>query len=1021
MNKFTLEQQRAIDEEGTNIIVSAGAGSGKTAVLTQRVIRKIKDGVDINKLLVLTFTKAAAHEMKERIRVSLTKENLTEALEYLESSYITTFDSYALSVVKKYFYLLNISKNVSIMDSSIVKVYKTKIIDKIFEKRYELDSFKNLMNLYTVKDDTNIKKLIISISDKMDLLVSKEDYQKNYIKNYYSEKEIDKTIKLYETEILDRFSSFKNEFDNLKSITEEKYSSSLSNTYDLVLEDESYENLKVINTLKFPPLPKNSSDEVKESKAKCVLLLKEIDNFTRFESLTEIKNLILSTKDYSKEIIEIIKLIDIEVNDFKRKFDRYEFNDIALLAIKVVKENPDIRKELQDNYNEIMIDEYQDTSDLQEEFINLISKNNVYVVGDVKQSIYRFRSANPYLFRNKYDSYEKKSNGKKIDLLKNFRSRKEVIEDINKIFNRIMTFSLGDAAYEENHNMIFGNEDYEKNLKTDNNLEIFTYEDKESDELKEEIEAFFVANDIKNKIKSNYQIYDKETKILRNATYEDFTILMDRSGNFNLYKKIFEYLNLPLSVKKEEVLTEENELLVIKNIINLLLKIKEKKYNKEFRYYMTSILRSFIYKESDEYIFSLFKNNSFYDSSLFEKLNTISKNLEEVTSYELIQIIYKEFQIYQKVLGLVDVEASLIKLDYILELAHSLGDYGYTLNDFVQYLNQMLESKIEIKYNTNDNLNNSIKLMSIHKSKGLEFPVCYYTGLYKLFTKQELKDMFLFDETFGIILPFITDVYNDNIIKDLLKIKNNKEDISEKIRLLYVSLTRAREKMIIVMPSSEVEENNSNIVSDDVKIKYNSFMSMINSIKSSLTSNIKEIDLKDLNISKDYNIVNSSKTLNKIKKTDKLIEKYTNDIEYSEVLNKRFSKESSKLITLEERETMDYGTKAHYILETTDFSNPDNEYARFLIKEIPDLTNATIYKEYEFMYRDSKTQRHGIIDLLIEYENEIYIIDYKLNNIEDKNYINQLNGYKDYIKTINDKKISIYLYSIILKTLKKIE
>ncbi|NCC71194.1 DEAD/DEAH box helicase, partial [bacterium] len=154
MPKFTKEQTDAINKEGTNIIVSAGAGSGKTAVLTERVIRKIKDGVDINKLLVLTFTKDAAHEMKDRIRTSLKKQGLKEALDYLDSAYITTFDSYALSIVKKYAYVLNLDKNITIIDSSIINVYKNEIIDEIFETKYTEEKFKKFIDLYTVKDDT---------------------------------------------------------------------------------------------------------------------------------------------------------------------------------------------------------------------------------------------------------------------------------------------------------------------------------------------------------------------------------------------------------------------------------------------------------------------------------------------------------------------------------------------------------------------------------------------------------------------------------------------------------------------------------------------------------------------------------------------------------------------------------------------------------------------------------------------------------------------------------------------------
>ena len=206
---WTNEQLDAINRDNSNIIVSAGAGSGKTAVLTERVIRKLKGGVDVDRLLVLTFTNEAANEMKSRIRDAIIKNGMDEQLGLLDSSYITTFDSYALSIVKKYHYLLNVSNNVSIVDSNIILIYKYKVIDMIFEDMYGNELFNKMVDDFCLKDDKNLKQYILMLSDKLDLLIDKEKYMNEYLDNYYSDKYID--------EVIDLFSSAKEEIYDWRS------------------------------------------------------------------------------------------------------------------------------------------------------------------------------------------------------------------------------------------------------------------------------------------------------------------------------------------------------------------------------------------------------------------------------------------------------------------------------------------------------------------------------------------------------------------------------------------------------------------------------------------------------------------------------------------------------------------------------------------------------------------------------------------------------------------------------------
>ena len=264
-------------------------------------------------------------------------------------------------------------------------------------------------------------------------------------------------------------------------------------------------------------------------------------------------------------IIETVQEYLERLHKFKRNNNIYDFQDIALLSIDIVKNNDFVREELKYSFKQIMIDEYQDTNDIQDIFIGLIENNNVYMVGDIKQSIYRFRNANPYIFKNKYDSYADNDGGLKIDLVKNFRSREEVLDNINEIFNYIMDNDIGGAEYHESHEMVFGNNSYIEEGKTEQeyNMEILEYHyDKDSKYTKEEIEIFTIADDIINKISNKFKVFDKDEKLLRDITYNDFVILMDRTTDFDLYKKIFEYKGIPLTLYKDDKLNNSYDIYI---------------------------------------------------------------------------------------------------------------------------------------------------------------------------------------------------------------------------------------------------------------------------------------------------------------------------------------------------------------------------------------------------------------------------------------------------------------------------
>ena len=1016
MPNWTMEQEDAIYKDNSNIIVSAGAGSGKTAVLSERVLRKLKSGVSISNLLILTFTKAAAHEMKERIKTKIKSiPELKDELLKVDSAYITTFDSYALSIVKKYGYLINVSSNCSIIEKSIIDIKKMEFMDSTFMELYENKDpeFLKFIDTFCTKDDKQIKSYMLFIISKLDLIYNLDDYLDNYLRDFYDEEYINNSIKEYEELLIEKIGHLNKLFLDLEEYVEVEYYEKLSLELSELLLSDNYNSIKQ-NIKSIPQLPKNSLEEAKKIKEEMSSIIKELTILCEYSSIDEIKNIIYKTKENVSVIIKIVKKFNEKINDYKFSNDVYEFLDIAKMSIKILEQNEDIRNEIKNNLNEILIDEYQDTSDLQDLFISYIENNNCYMVGDIKQSIYRFRNANPNLFKNKYDKYSSCIDGIKIDLNKNFRSRSEVLNNINLIFDDIMTNMLGGADYKKSHRMVFGNSIYDTlgNTNQNNNMEFLVYDyDKDNIYKKEEIEIFIIANDIKNKIESGYKVFDKDTKEIRNIKYSDIAILLDRSTNFSLYKKIFEYLNIPLSIYKDEVLTNNTTINIIKNIIYLMI---NSNYNGDFKYSFISVLRSYLFNMDDNLIFEYFDNKNFNDCELIKKVRSIDFNSMSLSN-TLIEII-NSFNFYEKIITVGNVSNHIVVLDNLISISKNLENLGYDIYSFYDYLNKILEENYEINYPVNLSLE-GVKIMTIHKSKGLEFNICYFASLYSKFNKSDLKERFLFDNKYGFITPIFDNGIRSTIYKELLKRKYLIDEISEKIRLFYVALTRAKEKMIMIMPQSFNEIDNSLFG----KLKYNSFLDMISSIVDNLKPYFKHIDLEKINLSKNYNFIKQNNYKEKIDVVDEKIK--INDIVITSIENedKHFSKISNKLYSSDEYKNTKFGTLIHSIFENIDFDNPQyNLLDPFIASKIKKFIETNIlensvnlYKEYEFMYEEDNVTYHGIIDLLIEYKDCFKIVDYKLKNITDEAYINQLNGYKKYIENLTGKKVYTYLYSII--------
>ena len=1026
MTKWTEEQMLAIVKGNTNIIVSAGAGSGKTAVLTQRVITNLKKGMHINELLILTFTNNAAMEMKTRIKKAILEDDeIKNEAKLTDSADITTFDAYVLSLVKKYHYLLNLDSDITLIDSSIIKKKKKDFIEEIFEELFtqKNEKFIKFVTDFGTKNARQTKKTILNLDYSFDLITKKEDYLNNYIESYYNKNNLDNLFHQFENTLLKRVESIKNLLLNLSFEVDSDYYDKIYKTLEPLLKSSNYQEIRSNLDFKLSPL-RNASDKAKYYKEQISKIIKDLKSLTEFHEQV-LKDDLLKTKEYAEVIIEILLKLTQKVNAYKFEYQVFEFNDISKFALKILDENEDIRNELKNYYKEIMIDEYQDTSDVQEQFIKYIENNNVYMVGDIKQSIYRFRNANPDIFKIKYDAYKEGNNGFKIDLNKNFRSRGEVLDSINQIFNHIMDDNIGNANYIKEHQLIFGNNTFieEGNNNYNNNLEIYNYLP-DPNFTKEEMEAFIIANDIKKKVTSNYEVFDKN---LRPCKYSDFCILIDRTTAFDTYKKIFDFLNVPINIYKDDNIMISDETSLINNIIKFIINIKNNKFNETSRFCFASIARSYLYQLDDQTIYDTISQNKINESEIYEIAYNISKNLDSLSNEEIIKKIIYDYKFYDKMIIAGNLNYRSIILDNLINKFKELNKVNMTIYEVNDYLDSLINDEESIKIPALLNKNDSVTITNIHKSKGLEYKICYFPSLHKEFNLMDLNNRIIFNTKFGLILPNYDNGFKSTFVNFLNKETYIKDEISERIRLFYVALTRAKEKMIMVtnlIQNDNCTTDENGIIDYLTRINYRSYKDILESVYPYIHKYIENIDLPEINIGYKYSQKNNINI--DTEDNHKII---VNEKEYiSELINEEhYSKSENKLITPTEVSNMEYGTHMHYILENTDFKNPDyslltneeQEIIQGLLNNqiMSNIKDANIYHEYEFIYENNKQIKTGIIDLMLEYPDHIDIIDYKLKNTNDPAYLKQLNGYKEYIENKNNKPTYIYLYSLLNKEL----
>lgn len=1052
--KYTDSQLLAIKEENKNILVSAGAGSGKTGVLKARVLNKLKNGVHIDELIILTFTKAAASEMKSRIVEAINQDDsLKSELSRMNHAIITTFDAFCLKLVKEYHYLLGLPANITIANKLQFLDMQQKVLEETIKSYYLAndEAFDSMVLDYFQKGDDLIKSSVSNLANKVSKYPNPiqrlDRFEKDYLTN-----EI----------IHSHFEEFEKKIYQLVDLAHQKYadlSAHLSNTSidsidRYITQIGAYiNNLKnkdliydILQNTAFPRKPVLKKDnEYKEmfddyyNQLKPILdELKGVVKDLNLHSKEEAINRVISTKKNTLKIVDITKEYLTRLNFTKKELNLYSYQDISDLAINLLENNDDIANLYKTKINEIMIDEYQDTNDLQVYFIGLIANNNLFMVGDIKQSIYGFRDANPKNFLEKYLSYEKNDGGMLITLRENFRSRRHILEDINQTFYQTMDEYIGGINYQDNQSLVYGLKAYDQVYENQHyGIELHTYDLetlKETDDTLTStiVEAQLLAKDISNKINQNYQILDQTFRTIK---YSDIVVLVDRKTNFQTISKVLSSQNIPVNLYSDEPFASSIEMLFLFNFLRLLYCFKSDDYlSKNFASAFYSVCRSFVFKIKDQEIIhclntfpfktkqDLFVLDSFVTfSGLLQLCVELVNKIDDLPLEKMILLIYHKLDIYKEISYLDNPGMKEEKLDFFKTLVDSFENFDF--HDLIVYIDQIKENpELDIEFSKVTNEIDAITIMTMHKSKGLQYPMVYCLGLNKLFNYTENKDFFIFDLEYGYIANAFDHGYTHTFLRYLSLDKTKRDYISERIRLLYVAFTRAKENLILFGDVANFPEDKdiltNHYIDNRIRLKYRRFTDLLASTA-----------IKDYTVKNQLEDIIANEVTNQLDESKfQTVEKASFDFSKSKMQDITYSKSELSLFNDETIKAIEYGNYVHKQLEDFDFKHIEeslNNLPEKLKSSYKTLLASSVFnfdkemkvmQEYEFVQDNSI----GIIDLLIEYDDQFIILDYKLKNIEDSAYKKQLNAYKDYIETISKKTVTCYLYSILDETLVKV-
>lgn len=913
---WTTEQQQVIDLRNRNILVSAAAGSGKTAVLVERIVKIITDKnhpVDIDHLLIVTFTNAAAAEMRERIGNAIEKaldeqpgnEHLLRQLTLIHNAQITTIDSFCLYVVRNHFHEIDLEPNFRIGDEGELKLLREDVLGRVLEQNYEepSEAFSDFVEGYASgRTDAALNEMILQLYE----------FSRSYP---WPEKWLDSFVGAYRIETreeLDRAEWLAPLTENICFVLkdcEQLLKQALAITqqddgpdmYEKAVQSdlEKYEGLSrltsfcelsgALSDIKYDRLASSRGFEGDPDKLELVKSLREqakdvVKKLCKqyfFCSPEMMIEQLERTEPMLEEVVRLTKQFADEFAAAKRRKNLVDFHDVEHFALQILvdEETEKAKKtaeEFRDTFEEIMIDEYQDSNEVQETLLRSISReergeNNIFMVGDVKQSIYRFRLARPELFMKKYDSYSlEESTTQRIDLHKNFRSREEVLTCTNDIFYKIMARSLGNVEYDAEAALYpgasypampvqenpAGEKAAEDEKVSGKQINGFTPEillADSNDELLEDtdfsdkktLEAKMVAEKIRHLMKTQ-PVTDKSTGELRAARYSDIVILLrSLSGWADSLVEVLNGNGIPAHTVSSTGYFSTVEVQTVLSMLRLL-------DNPRQDIPMAAVLRSPMAGLTDEELAVLRLEDGsvpFHEAVLelaeglyeedgqkeisdseadrkqgrnadektenhieitahrkllkfYKKYKQLRQLVPDTPIHELIEIILRETGYGHYVAAMPAGNRRTANLNMLLEKATAYEKTSYKgLFHFVRYIDEL--QKYDVDFGEADMVGENedvVRIMSIHKSKGLEFPIVIVSGMGKNFNKQDTRSKMVLHPELGIGLDYMDGkkrIKSPTIAKKAIAKQIDLENLGEELRVLYVALTRAKEKLIL--------------------------------------------------------------------------------------------------------------------------------------------------------------------------------------------------------------------------------
>ncbi len=867
--KWTEEQQKVINLRNRNILVSAAAGSGKTAVLVERIIQMLTDEkhpIDVDRLLIVTFTEAAAAEMKERVRNAIEKSleenpenaHLQRQATLIHSASITTIHSFCLSVIREHFHVINLDPGFRIAEEGELKLLSQDVLGEVLESCYEEadETFLKLVEkLGSGRNDKRLETFILQLYEYSRSYPQPEKWLWQCVDNYAVNEQdgayfifeiAAKQTKYYVEDmlgILDEALAICEEADGPYMYAEmlEMDIEMLSN---LNREQNEYEQLyQELTSIKWKALSRKKDESVSEEKKEKVKQLrdevkkqvKDLIAAYYYEKPEEMLKDMEASHDTMQAFVALVQMFADAFAEKKRTRNLIDFNDMEQFALQILTEEKEgklvpsiVAQEYQEQFAEVMIDEYQDSNLIQEAILTSVStiskgKYNVFMVGDVKQSIYRFRLSRPELFMEKYENYSLEDGEKqRIDLHKNFRSRAEVLDSTNYIFERIMRRELGGVEYDENAALYLG-ADYETLVREDGSLEnetelllLDTSDAEIPDDLEEgtefldgtgkQLEAQMVAKRIKELV-GKARVKDKETGEYRPAQYRDIVILSrSAKGWSDIFSTILNEEGIPAYAGSREGYFETYEVSVLLDYLQLL---DNQRQDVPLAAVLTSPFVGLSAQELAE-IRNSKENSTFYEAAeqserlqeFYRQLEHFRKLIPYTSIHELLWKILEETGYGVYISAMPGGAQRKANLEMLIEKACSFEGTSYKgLFNFVRYIEQL--KKYDVDYgeaNIIDEQADTVRIMTIHKSKGLEFPIVFVVGMGKRFNMQDVNGSMIIHPELGVGIDQIDLDRRTKIptfLKKMIQQQTKLETLGEELRVLYVALTRAKEKLIM--------------------------------------------------------------------------------------------------------------------------------------------------------------------------------------------------------------------------------